>query len=306
VAAFRTWQTPRSAAARRHWKGFFENATGRSEWPLLRALSLAPTGAIPDFLAPPPAHPFVRFEDEIAELRATPITIVAAELRASCPDIAPPPGREGKRACARVLAALADELTLFWQLVVAPAWPRVRHCLEAEVVYRSRVLAFGGTHAVLAGLHRDVTFDARGSAGSLRVRTNGTPQRRAAGGGLLLVPSVFAWPDVYAVARPPWRPTLAYPAQGIAELWPSRERRKARDDEGLAVLVGAPRARVLRLLTRPRTTSDLAGALRSSPSAVSPHLTALWAGGFLNRARNGRRVFYSLSERGHAVLRAAD
>lgn len=305
VAAFRVWQAPRSQVARREWSGYFAAADGRDDdWPLLRALALGPTGAIPDFLAPPPAHPFVRFADEIAALRVTPAAIVAAELgRALAID-----RRSGRtlRDAARLVDELAAELTTFWGLVIAPVWPRVLACLEAEVVYRSRVLAFAGTRAVLENLHPDVSFSARGGGGTLRVRSGGAALRRAAGNGLLLVPSVFAWPDVYAVAHAPWRPTIAYPAQGVAELWLTRGARRASAEPGLAALVGAARARILRLLARPRTTLELATALRASPATVSGHLSRLRVAGVVDRLRAGRRVIYSLSERGHAIVRAAD
>ena len=305
VAAFRVWQAPRSHVARREWSGYFAAADGREgDWPLLRALALGPTGAIPDFLAPPPAHPLVRFADEIAALRATPAAVVAADLgRALAID------RRSSRALLdtpRLVEELAAELTTFWGLVIAPVWPRVLACLEAEVVYRSRVLAFAGPRAVLEDLHPDVSFIARGGGGTLRVRSGGASLSRAAGSGLLLVPSVFAWPDVYAVAHAPWRPTVAYPAQGVAELWLTRGARRASAEPGLAALVGAARARILRLLVRPRTTLELATALRASPANASGHLSRLRAAGVVDRMRSGRRVIYSLSGRGHAIVRAAD
>jgi len=242
----------------------------------------------------------------VKDLRATEPSLVIEELRANLPENTSPGDPGSDPDYVRLLNELADELTLFWQLTVAPAWPRIMQCLESEVVYRSRLLAFGGAAAVFTGLHDDVSFVPRGDGGSVNVRTGRGPHQRISMEGLLLVPSVFAWPDVYAVARGPWRPTLAFPARGIAELWPSREPRLPAANEELAALVGAPRARVLRLLTRARTTSELASALGSSPPTISQHVTTLCAAGFLNRARIGRRVLYSLSERGQAVLRAVD
>jgi DNA-binding transcriptional ArsR family regulator len=208
---------------------------------------------------------------------------------------------------ATIVDELAGELTSFWELVLAPVWPRVLACLESEVVYRSRVLAFAGAPAVLEGLHADVRFSStRGGGGILRVRAGGGALRRAAPDGLLLVPSVFSWPDVYAVAREPWRPTITYPAQGVAELWFDPGKRRAPGDAPLVALAGSARARVLRLLVRPRTTLELATSLRSAPATVSEHLGRLRAAGIVDRARSGRRVVYSLSERGHAIIRAAE
>jgi DNA-binding transcriptional ArsR family regulator len=304
LAAFREWQAPRSQVARREWSAYFAAAGRDDDWPLLRALALGPTGAIPDFLAPPPAHPLVRFADEIAALRATPAAIVAAELgRALASDV---PSKGTLLNTARSVERLATELTAFWRLVIAPLWPRILACLEAEVVYRSRILAFAGTRAVLENLHPAVSFVARGGGGDLCVRSGGAHLRRAARNGVLLVPSVFAWPDVYAVARAPWRPTITYPAQGVAELWLMRGRQRTSTELRLAALVGAARARIIRLLARPRTTLELATALHACPSTTSAHLSNLRAAGVVDRMRAGRRVLYSLSERGRAIVRATE
>ena len=37
--------------------------------------------------------------------------------------------------------------------------------------------------------------------------------------GLLLIPSVFAWPKVLLVTAEPWQPTVIYPARGVGMLW---------------------------------------------------------------------------------------
>jgi DNA-binding transcriptional ArsR family regulator len=303
VAAFRAWRAPRSAVARREWAGFFDAVDGRDDWPVLRALALGPTGAIPDFLAPPPARPLVRFADEIAALRVTSPKVIADELRHLF-GIGHAYGRTTRDA-ARLLGELAAELTSFWHLAIAPAWPRILACLEAEVVFRSRVLAFGGMRAVFGGLHRDVRFTARAGGGIVRVSSGGGPPRNVAGRGLLLVPSIFAWPDVYAVSQLPWRPTIAFPARGVAELWTSHGSRHGSAPDRLVALLGTARARVLRLLSRQRTTLELAKALRASPATVSAHVSRLREAGVVDRTRSGRRVFYSLNECGHTIVRAA-
>jgi hypothetical protein len=41
--------------------------------------------------------------------------------------------------------------------------------------------------------------------------------------GLVLVPSAFCWPRVYAATRPVTAGTLRFPARGIAPLWESRD-----------------------------------------------------------------------------------
>jgi hypothetical protein len=69
------------------------------------------------------------------------------------------------------------------------------------------------------------------------------------------MPSAFS-ARTFVIDREPWRPTVIYPARGIATLWEET----APAPEGLARLLGATRAQVLAQLDAPRWTS------RPSPS----------------------------------------
>jgi DNA-binding transcriptional ArsR family regulator len=77
---------------------------------------------------------------------------------------------------------------------------------------------------------------------------------------------------------------------------------RRRIDTGLPALVGTRRAEVLEALREPQTTLTLATALHLAPSTASEHLTALARTGLLARKRHGRRVFYSLNDRGRELL----
>ena len=303
VAAFRVWQSHKAIGKHQRWNGLFDGVAAQEEWRYLRAVSLAPSGAIPDFLAPPPPGPFARFSEEVEGLRSTPKSVVLAELKDAFSGSLPPELRVAERNFTGFVDGLCRELDLFWQFAVTPVWPRLRECLEAELVYRSRILAIGGAAAVLRDLHPAVRFTPESDGGVLRIRTRETTTRRANGAGLLLVPSMFAFPEVYVVARRPWRPTLAYAARGVAELWGIPSFPKAQHQCDLGVLIGAGRAAVFRQLYRPRTTSDLAASLLLSQAVISQHLTRLRGAGVLNRARVGRSVFYSLNDHGHEILR---
>lgn len=200
--------------------------------------------------------------------------------------------------------ALARLLDLFWRKAVAPVWPRLVARLEAEVLFRSRALALGGATALFHGLHPSVRYAGSGRGGTLRIRARDRYDRTARGAGVLLVPSVFAWPDVYVVARPPWRPTLAYPARGVADLWSSAAPVGGRG--AAATLLGARRASVLAHLVTPHTTLEVAHSLRLSPAAASAQITGLWRVGVASRTRVGRRVFYALNGSGRALKEVLD
>ncbi|HKE81992.1 MAG TPA: winged helix-turn-helix domain-containing protein, partial [Solirubrobacteraceae bacterium] len=76
----------------------------------------------------------------------------------------------------------------------------------------------------------------------------------------------------------------------------------AAHDERLELLLGHGRAAVLRALSRPSTTTELAARLSYAPSTVSAHLDVLSRAGLLERHRVQRRVFYGLNETGTALV----
>jgi DNA-binding transcriptional ArsR family regulator len=122
--------------------------------------------------------------------------------------------------------------------------------------------------------------------------------------GLVLMPSVFIWPEWSVSRNTSTQSTLLYPARGAATVW------QADGDPGsgsaplgaVEALLGAPRARLLGALRSPATTSALAHRFGVTPSAVSQHLTVLHRGGLIDRQRSGRTVLYQASELGVSLL----
>jgi hypothetical protein len=303
-AAFRAWKLDAREVRRFGWTDLLRAVAPDERWPLLGALALAPEGRIPDFLAPPPPGPFASVERELAGLRAVPPRVVGAELRRFDPELARRLALRTRLDHEAFLSGISSEVASFWRWALAPIWPRLQAMLEADVVYRSRVLAFAGLATLFEGLHESMRFTKRGAGGSLRVPTSARGTRRGGRAGVLLVPSMFAWPTVYAVVRRPWRTTIAYPARGIAELWLGASHPTGTTGTRLAALLGAGRAEVLRTLERPQTTVSLASALRAAPSTVSQHLRRLRDAGIVDRARVGRRVYYVANTLGQGLLRA--
>jgi DNA-binding transcriptional ArsR family regulator len=185
----------------------------------------------------------------------------------------------------REVARLAKVLQAYWELALAPVWPRIRAFLDADVAHRARRLTEGGAGALFAGLHPDVTW----GGDHLDVAV---PRHEAtielAGRGLLLMPSAFQWARPAVIDLAPWQPTLIYPARGIATLWAGGEHAPG----ALARLLGATRAAALADLDAPRSTSDLARRLSISPANASHHLTALRDAGLVTGRREGRAVLY--------------
>jgi DNA-binding transcriptional ArsR family regulator len=150
--------------------------------------------------------------------------------------------------------------------------------------------------ALFAGLHPDIAWQDR----SLLVRRPHEEEVVLGGRGLLLLPSAFAWPNVFAITDEPWQPSLVYTPRAVGDLWAP-----AGAGEALRELVGARRAEVLVALGAPASTAELAERLSASPASISEHLGVLHRTGLAQRSREGRVVRYRRTRTGDALLRAA-
>lgn len=255
-------------------------------------------GHSPDFLGPPPLGHATGFDEEIAAVRAADPEAARDDMAralAETPGAAASPlGRRLLDDPARAVGELADALEGAWHALVEPYWPRLRALLEADVAYHSRRLAEVGLGALLPELDRRLAWD----SGTLTAQWRGRHVRDLDGRGLVLMPSVFSWPDVISGYDPPWQPTLVYPARGLAGLW-SAPADHAPD--ALARLLGRNRAAVLTALAEPAGTSALAHRLALAPSSVSAHLTALRDAGLLTSRRYGHQVLYERTPLGIAL-----
>jgi len=287
----------------------YHQAWLRRSRPALAALDLAPLtlvmpvrGYTPDFLAPPPESPFGRtadFADELTRLRGTDPELALEEIRRSFAstgaDVAVPARRALLADPAAAVRVLADATERAWRALVAPDWPRLSDVLEADIGVRSQRLAEGGLQALFADLHPDV----RWADGMLALRGGSADlDQHLAGRGLLLVPSVFAWPDTISGFAPSWQPTVIYPARGAARAWQPPLRPPA---DSLARLLGASRAGILAALDEPASTTTLAGRHGLAPSTVSAHLGVLRDAGLVTARRRGHEVLYRRTALGSAL-----
>lgn len=264
-------------------------------------------GYTPDFLGPPPEAPFASaqgFAEELARVRATDAGTAHRELARS---LACTPGAAESAAGRAMLAdpaaavqRLADVTARAWHALVEPDWPALRALLEADVGYRTRQLAAGGLEALFSDLHPDVTW--ADQTLTVRGRSAFRLRQDVGGRGVLLLPSVFVWPDVVSGFAPPWQPTVLYPARGMAELW---QRPPAAPPDTLVRLLGPNRAALLGGLDEPASTTVLARRYGLALSSVSAHLRTLRDAGLLTARRQGHQVLYARTPLGHALLGGA-
>ncbi|CAM5701031.1 ArsR family transcriptional regulator [Streptomyces badius] len=190
---------------------------------------------------------------------------------------------------------LADLLEQVWRTLIEPYWPRLRALLEADIAYHSRRLADSGLEGLLGEMSTQLSWN----GSTLTVKgTRGDHHQVLGGQGLVLMPSVFVWPEVVGGHLEPWQPGLIYPARGIGGLWSEAGERTP---EALARLLGRVRADVLCALDEPAGTSALAHRLGLAASSVSAHLSVLRGAGLLTSRRYGHQVLYERTPLGIAL-----
>lgn len=295
VASLRVLADPAAHALHLPWAERARSRLGRYDSALLAAL-VPPRGYLPDFLTPPPSTPLPDLDAELAALAATSPQQVRRDLAKAhpggLPDTLAPLRDRPSHGLRRVAAALRDH----WDELLAPHWPRLRSVLEGDVVHRAREQALHGSSRVFSGLHEAV----RWTQGRLEVDKPFDAGVPAGHGGLLLVPVVFAWPDVLVLVRSE-RPVLVYPPRGTALLWHAAP---PPAPAALAALMGSTRASLLLATSSPSSTTELAHRIGLTPGAVSQHLQILRAAGLVQGHRAGRAVLYARTEPGDAVIRA--
>ncbi|OLF17047.1 ArsR/SmtB family transcription factor [Actinophytocola xanthii] len=243
----------------------------------------------PDFLCPPPNGPRPTFEEEVARVRSADPDRVAAELARS-----PAAGLGLPSDPAECRDLLADAVENVWRGLLAPWWPRISEVLENDIAHWTRVLAAQGLGAVLADLHPRVRWNRDAVTVALPVDAD----REIDATGLLLMPSVFEWPDVGVAVDPPWAPTIDYPARGIAALWQSA----ATPSDALGRLVGRRRALLLSALVEPTSTTGLARRCAVPVSTVSEQLRILRDAGLVHTHRAGRFLRHERTPLGTSLV----
>jgi DNA-binding transcriptional ArsR family regulator len=308
VKAVQLLGQPFPPSVNRPWVRWAQRELERRPLRIPRLWPLVVTGLphYPEFLIPAPAGRRPALAESLAQVRATPAAAVRASLGrvfadgpwpASAVDLAQRP--------AESLAGIAAELAESHERLVLPHWDRIRSVLDADIAYRTGLLADGGARALFGDISPELRWT--GDALVLSEPAGEEPVIRVplAPGGLVLMPSVFNWPHVSARRETSTQTTLVYPARGAATVWQWLAPSPAADGSAVAELLGTARARLLGMLRSPATTTTLARALGVTPSAVSQHLAALHRGGLIERQRSGRSVLYAASDLGLALLSAS-
>lgn len=298
VTSLRTLKSPTPRPLHRRWAARTRPLlaeTGLDEG--LLAAMIPERGYLPDFLTPPPEAAEPTVEAEIERVAATPYDRIRAELARLA--AWSPAVRAFHDDPGAGLDRLLPELDAYWQLALAPTWPRLRGVLEADVLHQSRRFAAEGAAALLSELHARVCWDEETLTVRVRCGTSGELEGR----GLVLVPSAFAWPSVLVVNLAPEVVQLCYPSRGVGSLWEQSATTDVPD--AVAAVLGRSRALLLTELAAPASTTELARRTGMSAGGISQHLTALRAAGIVSSQRSGRSVLYRRTPVADTLLAAA-
>lgn len=247
-----------------------------------------PRPVLASFLFVGAQSPLTTIECQLAVLSTSDPDWIRTELEGvwaggPMPDAAVRLVKDGRAGVRRI----ADAMHAYWQATMEPHWPRMRAAFDADLTHRVARLTAGGLNAVLADLHPQVSADGL-TIGVATGRHSATHD--LAGRGLLLIPSVFAWPRLMVAVGPPNTPAISYGLRGVRTVW---EQAPARTDgDALGALLGRTRATILARLDLPLTTTRLAELTGLSAPTVSQHLSILRRCGLVTSRRAGRNVLY--------------
>ncbi|GAA4416051.1 DUF5937 family protein [Georgenia halophila] len=263
-----------------------------------------PAGYIPDFLHPTLGDRSPTFDDGASQVSATDPQLVADELShlAEHPVAQRGEGRERRvqilreliRSPEEAVTRIVAELDRYWNVAIRPFWGRIEALLQDDLGYRMDQLASGGVQQLFATLHPSLTFD----GDTLKVVKYYDGHAELRHRGLLLIPCVFAWPDVIVRTADP-QPAVTYAPRGVGRLWESDPRTRV---SPLVDVLGRSRATILAQLDLPMSTTQLAAQLARSAPTVSAHLKSLQEAGIVFSRRDGKTVLYSRTRLGDSLV----
>ncbi|MGH3815286.1 MAG: DUF5937 family protein [Pseudonocardiaceae bacterium] len=263
---------------------------------VLTAQVLTADGYVPDLLTPkPPTGSTRTLADQLEMAAETPAEEVVAQCNAHRPS--------ASRLSAKVRSAAesgefarraARGMRIFWTAALADGWTALCATLEADIDRRSRELARTGCGQLLNSLHPSL----RWCGDRVEVHKPYELHARLSGADLVLAPSALSWPSLAVQLIDPADSVISYPVGQVG----GRPEVRTTGNSGVRDLVGPSRARLLRYLADPCSTSELSLRTGLAPGTVSHHLGVMLRSGLLVRQRNGRTVLYRRNERGDNLV----
>lgn len=254
--------------------------------------------SLPEALIPPIVGRSTLLE-ELELTRAQPHRI-AEEIAQLYPDAVPDYFRSWLEHPTKSVERYVRALKAYHEVVICRVYPDLDRRLHRESAILQRAIDSDDRRWIISHLHprlssttgSNIRWASSFIGHDLRVRTN----------ELTLVPMVC---DPQTISTNvfdlvPRRAHIRFASPNLAVY--AEHARPHGTADPLAALIGPSQARILRRLRRGATTTDLASELDLAPSTVSQHLCNLLASDTIHAHRQGRRVYYRLTDRGHHLL----
>lgn len=286
-----------SSTLRERWWATARRHIPQSAIPVVQLINSDPT-VLPGLISPTPTSvPGALepdFDEEVEQLAAS-----CGVGRFRLPSMArdgkdvPVLARELAEGSPVAVAHLADGLRALFQACMASDWPGIRNQLHGDLTSRTQQMMTNGPGYVLRGLNTKLKWEQDWLVfGGMTV----SDEFRNAEGGLTLMPCAFGSLTLHPQLTPTGRRVLVYSVKVNFDV--------PGDVDGLATLIGIGRARTLRALTKPASTSELAQRLGVAVPTASVHATVLRRAGLIVTRREGRQVCHEITAVGAALLAA--
>lgn len=261
------------------WRSRTRRDLPQAARPLLQLLS--PLGAGPMFLDPSTTTA----AEGMDLVRSTPAAAARAELQRICAIDRPatPWVRRLAEQDREAWQILDRALRTAYTYLLADSWSRIQAGFDAEAAWRARILVQQGLSAVLTSLSPAIRL--RGT--TLEADCPRDLELTLTGTGIVLQPSLFWTGHPLASWHDDGRLLLIYPAVTPLPLLAAPTA-----DDPLSALLGATRARTLRLLSTQHTTTDLARELTITTAAASIQAKTLREAGLITSRRDGKAVWH--------------
>lgn len=234
-------------------------------------------------------------EEELERIATLPVEDLLDDIAFAYGPSPPPPWDVVSRSPRRWLVRYALALGRIWR-GIRDQWAASAALLDREVERVETAANHGALPELMGTLHdraqvRDGVWELA-DADSLSLHL---PER-----GLVVAPVLAGSGAGRATYNDQGRlRAIVYPLPGAHRVLEGDLLPPAR---ALESLLGVQRARLLRMLSRPRSPGELANAMLVVPSAATHHLRALEAAGLVVRERAGNNVRVHRTARGNALL----
>ncbi len=279
------------------WRRQVASAIPEQGYRAASALTRRGTSVQPDFIVPISPVQDASAASQAETLRGLSETDVLKGLEEVFGDRLPAHWRQAADHPRRWAPSLADAFTAA-RLATEHLWTKARPLLDREIERIGVASVRGGTDAVLGLLRPHFRFQ----GGALLLPDTEPARYTARGRKLILVPMLAGCRSAVANFDEEDAIWIGYPLPGLDGLLDNGKAEPRPGVDGLDLVVGAHRAKLLRHLRRPARMGEIANLLSCAASTATYHCEQLVSAGLIQRHREGQVVLVVRTPRGDALV----